>query len=58
MERLLGAAWRTTKDHMDHSPCCSTEKAQRLLEYRPRYTTEQIYTECLEYLLETGELMV
>ncbi len=58
MEGILGAAWRTTKDHIDHSPCCSIEKAQRLLGYSPRYTTEQIYVECLEYLLETGELRV
>ena len=59
MERSLGApAWAITKDHIAHSPCCSIEKAQRLLGYSPRYTTEQIYVECLEYLLETGELVV
>ena len=45
---------RSTQDHLDHSPCCSIEKAQRLLGYAPRYTTEQIYVECLEYLLERG----
>ncbi len=58
MERLLGAAWQTTRDHIDHSPCCSIEKAQRLLGYSPRYTTEQIYVECLDYLLESEELVV
>jgi len=59
MERVLGAgAWAVTKDHLDHSPCCSIEKAQHLLGYRPRYTTEQIYVECLEHLLETGELVI
>ena len=58
MEEILGPAWRTTKDHIDHSPCCSIEKAQRLLGYRPRYTTEQIYVECLEHLLEEGALAV
>jgi len=58
MEQVLGAAWRITKDHLDHSPCCSIEKAQRLLGYQPRYTTEQVYAECLEYLLESGELTV
>jgi len=58
MERVLGAAWGITKDHIDHSPCCSIEKAQRLLGYCPRYTTEQIYVECLEHLLERGQLIV
>jgi nucleoside-diphosphate-sugar epimerase len=58
MERAMGAAWPTTKDHIDHSPCCSIEKGQQLLDYHPRYTTEQIYVECLEYLLESGQLRV
>jgi nucleoside-diphosphate-sugar epimerase len=58
MEQLLGPAWHVTKDHIDHSPCCSIEKAQRLLGYSPRYTTEQIYLECIEHLLTTGELAV
>ena len=59
MERVLGsAAWAVTKDHLEHSPCCSIEKAQHLLDYRPRYTTEQIYVECIEYLLESGELVI
>jgi nucleoside-diphosphate-sugar epimerase len=58
MERILGPAWGITKDHIDHSPCCSIEKAQRLLSYSPRYTTEQIYIECIEYLLETGALTI
>ena len=59
MAQILGAgAWAATQDHIGNSPCCSIDKAQRLLAYRPRYTTEQIYVECLEYLLETGELAV
>lgn len=58
MERILGDAWPVTRDHIDHSPCCSIEKSQRLLGYAPRYTTEQIYVECIEYLLETGALKV
>jgi len=59
MEQLMGAeAWAGTKSHIDHSPCASIEKGQRLLGYQPRYTTEQIYIECLEYLLETGQLVV
>lgn len=47
-----------TKSHIIHSPCCSIEKAQRLLGYQPRYTTEQIYRECVEYLLESGQLNI
>jgi nucleoside-diphosphate-sugar epimerase len=58
MAEVLGEAWATTQDHLAHSPCCSIEKAQRLLGYSPRYTTEQIYIESLEYLLETGQLVV
>ncbi len=58
MAQALGAAWGITQDHLAHSPCCSIEKGQRLLGYQPRYTTEQIYVECLEYLLESGQLVV
>lgn len=59
MERIMGkAAWACTRDHIEHAPCCSIEKAQRLLGYRPRYTTGQIYVECLEYLLESGQLVI
>jgi nucleoside-diphosphate-sugar epimerase len=46
------------REHVLHSPCASIAKAQRLLGYAPRYTTEQIYAECLEYLLESGELKI
>jgi nucleoside-diphosphate-sugar epimerase len=46
------------RDHVSHSPCCSIAKAQRLLGYQPRYTSEQIYAECLEYLLESGQLKI
>ncbi len=42
--------------HAIMSPCCSIEKGRRLLDYRPRYTTERIYAECIEYLLECGQL--
>jgi nucleoside-diphosphate-sugar epimerase len=42
--------------HVQHSPCSSISKGQRLLGYQPRYTTEQIFRECVEELLETGAL--
>jgi nucleoside-diphosphate-sugar epimerase len=58
MARIMGDAWAVTKDHIDHSPCCSIEKGQRLLGYSPRFTTEEIYVESIEYLLESGELVV
>ena len=43
-------------EHVTHSPCASIAKARQLLDYAPRYTTEQIFAECLEYLLESGQL--
>ena len=58
MSQVLGPAWGATEDHIDHSPCCSIEKGQRLLGYAPRFTTEQIYVEALEYFLESGGLVV
>ena len=42
--------------HCQHAPCSSIAKAEQLLGYQPRYTTEQIYAECIEYLLESGQL--
>ena len=38
--------------------CASIAKAKRLLGYAPRYTTEQIYYEAIEHLLESGQLKV
>ena len=45
-------------DHVLHSPCSSIAKGQKLLGYQPRYTTEQIYVESIEYLLESGQLEI
>jgi nucleoside-diphosphate-sugar epimerase len=59
MDHVVDAeAYRIMCENVRYSPCCSIEKAQRVLGYSPRYTTEQIYGECLEYLLETGQLQV
>lgn len=44
------------REHATHSPCCSIAKGQRLLGYQPRYTTEQIYAEAVERMLETKTL--
>jgi nucleoside-diphosphate-sugar epimerase len=43
-------------EHVSHSPCSSIAKGQRLLGYKPRFTTEQIYYEAIDYLLESGQL--
>ena len=57
MERHVSpASAAIIRDHVTHSPCCSIAKCQRLLDYQPRYTTEQIYTEAVEFMLESGTL--
>lgn len=52
------ASFDTIESHVVHSPCSSVAKGLRLLDHRPRFTTEQIYAECIEYLLETGEVQI
>ena len=39
---------------MEHSPCYSIAKAERLLGYRPRYTSLQAVYESLSWLIEHG----
>ncbi len=46
------------ESHVVHSPCSSIDKGRRLLGYEPRYTTEQIFAECIEHLLESGQLKI
>ncbi|HRU07487.1 MAG TPA: NAD(P)-dependent oxidoreductase, partial [Candidatus Brocadiia bacterium] len=55
-EAVGDKVFRTTMEHISNSPCCSIEKGRRLLGYSPRYTTEQIYRECIEYMLEQGQI--
>lgn len=52
--------WRTTVseddaektwDHIAHSPNCSIAKAQRLLDYQPRYTSLQSVYEAVDWLV-------
>ena len=57
-EAEIGEVSGTTKSHMEHSPCSRLEKAQRLLGYAPRYTTQDIFAETIEFLLDSGELKV
>ena len=49
-----GDAAAATWDHITHSPSCSIEKAKRLLEYRPRYTSLQAVQESVCWLIDRG----
>lgn len=41
-------------DHILHSPNCSIEKAKRLLDYKPRYSSFQAIYEAVEWMKEEG----
>ncbi len=45
-----------TWDHIAHSPNCSIEKAMRLLNYRPRYSSLEAVFESLSRLVSEGRL--
>jgi nucleoside-diphosphate-sugar epimerase len=47
-----------TWDHIAHSPNASIAKAQRLLDYRPRYTSLQAVYESVEWLIRQGVVQV
>lgn len=49
---------RATWDHIAHSPNCSIAKAQRLLDYRPRYTSLQAVQESVTWLIGHGVIKV
>jgi nucleoside-diphosphate-sugar epimerase len=51
-EAEANATW----DHIAHSPSCSTAKADRLLEYRPRYASLQAVYEAVQWLIEDGRV--
>lgn len=46
-EKDADATW----DHIAHSPNCSIEKARRLINYEPRYTSLQAVQESVQYLI-------
>lgn len=57
--------WRTnvppaeadaTWDHLAHSPNCSLAKAERLLGYRPRYSSLQAVYESVQWLIKDGQV--
>jgi len=41
-----------TWDHIAHSPNCSIEKARRILDYEPRYSSLEAVRESLLWLIE------
>jgi nucleoside-diphosphate-sugar epimerase len=41
---------QATWDHIAHSPNCSIEKARRMIDYQPRYSSLQAVKEALEWL--------
>jgi nucleoside-diphosphate-sugar epimerase len=45
-----------TWDHIAHSPNCSIEKARRLLEYQPRYSSLEAVHESVLWLIEQGRI--
>lgn len=47
---------KATWDHIAHSPNCSIEKARRLLNYYPRYSSLQAVQEAVKYLFENEAL--
>ncbi len=57
-QHVSAASFGIIHEHASHSPCASIAQGERLLGYNPRYTTEQIYYESIEYMLESGELKI
>jgi nucleoside-diphosphate-sugar epimerase len=47
-----------TWDHIAHSPCCSIEKARRMLGYEPRFTSLEAVYESVSALVEEGIVRV
>lgn len=47
-----------TYSHITHSPNCSIEKAKRLLDYQPRYSSFEAITEAVGWLVEQDEIKV
>jgi nucleoside-diphosphate-sugar epimerase len=47
---------KATWDHIAHSPSCSIAKAERLLEYRPRYSSLQAVCEAVHWLIQDGQV--
>ena len=48
---------KATWDHIAHSPNCSITKAQKWLNYQPRYSSLQAVEEAVRWLIEYDELL-
>jgi nucleoside-diphosphate-sugar epimerase len=46
----------STWDHIAHSPSCSNAKAERLLEFRPRYSSLEAVYEAVRWLIQDGKV--
>lgn len=53
-EQEAQAVW----DHIVHSPNCSIAKAQRLIDYQPRYSSLEAVQEALRWLVNKGEIVL
>jgi nucleoside-diphosphate-sugar epimerase len=49
---------RATWDHIAHSPNCSIAKAQRLLNYHPRYSSLQAVQESVQWLIDNAVITI
>ena len=49
---------QATWDHIAHSPNCSIPKAQRLLDYHPRYSSLQAVQEAVTWLIANGAVQI
>lgn len=54
--KVTEAEAKATWDHIAHSPCCSIAKAERTLNYRPRYSSLQAVQESISWLIEHNVL--
>jgi nucleoside-diphosphate-sugar epimerase len=45
-----------TSEHIARSPNCSMEKAQRLLDFRPRYSSLEAVQESVRWLIDNGKI--
>ena len=56
-ETVTEAEAAETWDHIAHSPCASIAKAQRFLDYRPRYTSLLAVQEAVQWLIDNAGLL-
>lgn len=57
-EQMGESPFAITQSHLDESVIASPQKAEKLLGFKPAYTTEQIYSEFIEYKIETNQLTI